>query len=419
MQNIKPGLTSLADALEIAFAEVGVRSGIEERALSECFGAVLREDVIASVAVPSVDNSAMDGYAMRHSDLDAALVKGVIPVAGVSLAGHPYAGSMPKGAAIRIATGAAIPDGADCVIIQENVTANEDETVIELGAEVVARTTKHQNIRWAGEDIKVGDVVLSAGAILRPQDVAVAAGQGRGTIRVATPLSVAVFSTGDELTKPGDPLPPGGIYDSNRFAMIGMLRDMGCQVTDLGLLADDFDVLSAALEDAAKSHDVIMTSGGVSVGKADLLKPVVDRLGEIKAWKLAIKPGKPLMRGRIGDCLVIGLPGNPVSVMVSCLLYVVPLLRHALGARSSEIRPVRMPVRAGFDFKRMPGRREWLRARLSQDDDGAFEAVAFGSTSSGMLSSMVWAEGLIEIPEDCGQVTRGDEVIYLPLRGLQ
>ncbi len=417
MQNTKPGLTLLSDALEIAFAEVPVSSSVEERSLVECYGAVLREDVIATVLVPSVDNSAMDGYALRHADLMVA--KGPIDVVGVSLAGHPYAGSLPTGAAIRIATGAAIPDGADCVVIQENVSANDDETIIEISDEVIGRTTLNQNIRWAGEDIKASDVVLANGMVLRPQDIAIATGQGRGALTVSKPLSVAVFSTGDELAKPGDPLPPGGIYDSNRFAMIGMLREIGCKVTDLGLLADDFDVLSNGLGSAAKTHDVIMTSGGVSVGKADLLKPVVDQLGEITAWKLAIKPGKPLMRGKIGDCLVIGLPGNPVSVLVSGLLYVMPLLRHVMGAQQSQTEPVRIPVRAGFDFKRGTGRREWLRARLVQNEDGEFEAVAFNSTSSGMLSSMVWAEGLIEIPESCGQVSKGDIVLYLPLRGLQ
>ncbi len=417
MQNIKPGLTALSDALDIAFAEVPVMVPAQERPIQECYGSVLRQDVIARVSVPSVDNSAMDGYAMRHADL--ANVNGPIPVAGVSLAGRPFAGALPKGAAIRIATGAAIPSGADCVIIQENVTANDDETEITIDPDVIARTSLHQNIRWTGEDIKAGDKVLSAGGILRPQDIAIVAGQGFSVLSVARPLKIAVFSTGDELARPGDILPPGGIYDSNRFAMIGMLRDIGCEVTDLGLLADDFEVLENALADAAKKHDVIMTSGGVSVGKADLLKPVVDRLGEITAWKLAIKPGKPLMRGKIGNCLVIGLPGNPVSVLVSGLLYVVPVLRHAMGAGRSALAPVRIPVCAGFNFKRRAGRREWLRARLVQNADGAFEAIAFSSTSSGMLSSMVWAEGLIELPESCTQVSKGDQVLYLPLSGLQ
>ncbi|HBU97554.1 gephyrin-like molybdotransferase Glp [Thalassospira lucentensis] len=417
MQTIKPGLTALSDALDIAFAEVGIALDVEQRPLDHCFGAVLRRDVIAKVAVPSVDNSAMDGYALRFADL--ANMTGAIDVIGSSMAGHPFEGTLSKGKAIRIATGAAIPNGADCVIIQENVSANENETIIEIRDDVIARTQLAQNIRRAGEDIKQGTVVLSSGRVLRPQDIAIAAGQGLGTLAVARPLSVAVFSTGDELAKPGDPLPPGGIYDSNRFAMIGMLRNIGCKVTDLGLLTDDFDVLHDALDNAAKAHDVIMTSGGVSVGRADLLKPVVDQLGEIHAWKLAIKPGKPLMRGKIGDCLVLGLPGNPVSVLVAGLLFAMPLLRHMMGADRAQTVPVRMPVRAGFDFKRGTGRREWLRARLVQNEDGAFEAIAFSSTSSGMLSSMVWADGLIEIPEDCGQVVVGDEVFYLPLRGLQ
>jgi molybdopterin molybdotransferase len=417
MQVTKSGLTTLSDALDIAFAEVPVMTPAEERPINACHGAILRQDVVAQVFVPSVDNSAMDGYALRHADL--AAIEGPISVTGVSLAGHPFTGTLPAGAAIRIATGAAIPDGADCVIIQENIAANADETVIEIDADVIARTRLHQNIRWQGEDIKAGAPVLQAGSILRPQDIAIAAGQGFGSLSVARPLKVAVFSTGDELAIPGDPLPPGGIYDSNRFAMIGMLRSIGCEVTDLGLLADDFDVLQGALAEAAHSHDVIMTSGGVSVGKADLLKPVVESLGEITAWKLAIKPGKPLMRGKIGDCMVIGLPGNPVSVLVSGLLYVLPLLRHAMGASHAQLSPTRIPVRAGFDFKRGTGRREWLRARLMQNDDGEFEAVAFPSTSSGMLSSMVWAEGLIELPENCGQVSKGDSVLYLPLQGLQ
>ena len=417
MQTTKPELTTLSDALNIAFVEVPVMTPAEERPISACYGAVLRQDVVAQVSVPSVDNSAMDGYALRQADL--AAIDGPVSVVGVSLAGHPFEGSLPTGAAIRIATGAALPDGADCVIIQENITANADETVIEIDADVMTRTSLHQNIRWKGEDIKAGDTILQAGAILRPQDIAIAAGQGFGSLLVARALKVAVFSTGDELAVTGDPLPPGGIYDSNRFAMIGMLRSIGCEVTDLGLLADDFDVLQDALANAAQSHDVIMTSGGVSVGKADLLKPVVESLGQITAWKLAIKPGKPLMRGKIGECLVIGLPGNPVSVLVSGLLYVLPLLRHAMGASRSQLAPTRIPVRAGFDFKRGTGRREWLRARLVQNDDGEPEAIAFPSTSSGMLSSMVWAEGLIELPENCGQVAKGEQIVYLPLQGLQ
>ncbi len=417
----QPGLTRLEDALRIAFDEVNIHATVMEVPISNCCGAILRKDIVARVDVPSADNSAMDGYAFCHADLQELVGTGdaQITVGGVSLAGHPFAGKIPQGQAIRIATGASIPDGADCIIIQENVTANADETLLIVSQDVIAKTVLHQHIRRRGEDVATGVVVLPAGKRLRPQDIAVAAGQGYQSLPISRPLSVAVFSTGDELAKPGDPLLPGGIYDSNRFAMIGMLRACGCEVTDLGLLADDFDVLKSALKDAAETHDVIMTSGGVSVGKADLLKPVVDSLGEIQAWKLAIKPGKPLMRGRIGDCVVIGLPGNPVSVMVSGLLYAVPLLLHMMGAAEAVCTPVRLPAIAGFDFKRGTGRREWLRARLAQDDDGNWLAIPYHSASSGMLSSMVWAEGLIEIAEDCGQVKKGDTVLYLPFGGLQ
>ncbi|AUG52731.1 gephyrin-like molybdotransferase Glp [Thalassospira marina] len=417
----QPGLTPLDVALRLACEQVAVSDLIETRDLTDCFGAILREDVIAAVNVPSVDNSAMDGYALRLADMAALPQKGdvTMPVAGVSLAGHPFAGEIPVGRAIRIATGAAIPAGVDAVIIQENVTANADESEIRIERAAIDRLRHGDNIRRAGEDVKQGMVILPAGKRLRPQDVAVAAGQGRAHLVVARPLRVAVFSTGDELAAQGGELPPGGIYDSNRFAMIGMMRAIGCDVTDLGLLRDDFTVLQTALADAAQHHDVILTSGGVSVGKADLLKPVVDSLGEIHAWKLAIKPGKPLMRGRIGDCLVLGLPGNPVSVMVSGLLYAVPLLLHMMGARNEDRAAVRFPVPAGFNLKRGTGRREWLRARLHRNGNGQLVALPFHSSSSGVLSSMVWAEGLIELAENRGSVQQGEIVEYIAFAGLQ
>lgn len=415
------GLTPIHVALVQACAQIPVFAQTETRNLTDCYGAILREDVVAAVNVPSVDNSAMDGYALRLEDIDALPKSGAltIPVAGVSLAGHPFVGEVPVGRAIRIATGAAVPAGADVVIIQENVTANSDESEIRIERDAVARLRRGDNIRRMGEDVKVGTIVLSAGKRLRPQDVAVAAGQGKGGLVVARPLRVAVFSTGDELSVPGDALPPGGIYDSNRFAMIGMMRSIGCDVTDLGLLRDDFDILQSALGDAAQNHDVILTSGGVSVGKADLLKPVVDSIGEIHAWKLAIKPGKPLMRGKIGNCLVLGLPGNPVSVMVSGLLFAVPLLLHMMGARDEDRTAVRFQVPAGFALKRGTGRREWLRARLHRNGNGQLVALPFRSSSSGVLSSMVWAEGLIELAEDRASVGQGDMVDYIPFAGLQ
>jgi molybdopterin molybdotransferase len=281
---------------------------------------------------------------------------------------------------------------------------------------VAARLKPGENIRRCGEDVQAGTVLLSRGLRLRPQDVSLAAGQGIAALEVVRQPRVAVASTGDELFEPEVALPPGGIYESNRYTLIGLLRRLGCAVTDLGILRDDRAVVLPALREAAARHDVLLTSGGVSVGTADLVKEVIAELGRIEFWRLAVKPGKPVTFGRIGDCLVLGLPGNPVSVMVAFLLFARPLLRTLMGMEPGE--PLRLRAGADFAFRRKPGRREWLRARLRLDDERGPLASIYHTHSSGALSSLAWAEGLVELPEACAGVAPGDAVDYLPFSGL-
>lgn len=411
-----PGATpliSLDDALAAALADLRPITARDIVALDHAYDRVLATDLVARCDTPPADNSAMDGYALARADLPAHGAA-VMSLAGASLAGHPFTDPLPPGTAVRIATGGVIPPRADAVIMQEDVARADTETV-EIDAGQVARIAIGDHIRRRGEDVAAGSVILAAGHRLRPQDVAVAAGQGYDRLEVVRRPRVAVFSTGDELVGPGASLGPGQIYESNRYAMIGSLRDWGCAVSDLGLLPDRADRLTDALAAAARDHEVILTSGGVSVGAADLLKPVVERLGDIRAWKLAIKPGKPLMRGRIGDCLILGLPGNPVSTMITQLLFAKPLLLKMMGV--GDIAPLRLPMRAGFAWRRRAGRQEWLRARLAVDAHGETVVQVYHSASSGMLSSMVWADGLVELDRHCAEVEPGDTVVYLPLRG--
>ena len=408
-------LLTLAEAIAAALDVVRPIRETETVPLLEGYGRVLAADLPARLDVPPHDNSAMDGFALYRTDLQADGPTR-LPVVGRALAGHPYVGIAPRGAALRITTGAVIPTGPDAVIMQEQCAVASDESGIVIEAKAAARLKPGENIRRRGEDVQAGTMLLPGGLRLRPQDVSLAAGQGIAALTVRRRPRVAVASTGDELYEPGTALPPGAIHESNRYALIGLLRRLGCAVSDLGILRDQRDVVLPALRDAAAAHDVLLTSGGVSVGTADLVKDVIAELGTIEFWRLAVKPGKPVTFGRIRDCLVLGLPGNPVSVMVSFLLFARPLLLKLMGARPVD--PPRLRVRADFQFRRKPGRREWLRARLRPDPGGDFLASIYPSNSSGVLSSLCWADGLIELPEDCAGVTPGDVVDYLPFSGL-
>lgn len=408
-------LLTLAEALAAALRTIQPIQATERVPLLEAYGRVLAADLPARLDVPPHDNSAMDGFALYRADLHADGPTR-LPVTGQSLAGHPYAGVVPHGTAVRITTGAVIPEGPDAVIMQEYCTIAAGESEISIQPEIAVRLKSGENIRRRGEDVRTGTVLLASGLRLRPQDVALAAGQGIAELTVRRRPRIAVASTGDELYESGTTLPPGAIYESNRYLLIGLLRRLGCTVSDLGILRDQWDVVLPALREAAATHDLLLTSGGVSVGTADLIKDAIAELGTVELWRLAVKPGKPVTFGRIQNCLALGLPGNPVSGMVSFLQFARPLLLKLMGAQPSEA--LRLRVKADFQSRRKPGRREWLRARLRPDSDGGFLASIYPSNSSGVLSSLSWADGLIELAEDCTGVAPGDVVDYLPFSGL-
>jgi molybdopterin molybdotransferase len=381
-------------------------------------GRVLARGVVSTLDVPPADNTSMDGYALRAGDVSS--VGKVLPVSQRIPAGKPGRPLEPETAA-RIFTGGLIPPGADAVVMQEQCAAITLEVGSGLGAVRVNTVPEPgQWIRRRGEDVQHGTEVLAAGSRLTPQALGLAASVGVGALEVLRRPRVAIFSTGDELRMPGEPLPPGAIYNSNRFTLRGLLLAAGCEVSDLGIVPDSLQATRAALREAAAGHDLIVTCGGVSVGEEDHLKPAAQAEGEIEHWQLAIKPGKPLAFGRIrrgdgfegGQALLIGLPGNPVSAFVTHLLCVNPVLRVLQGAAACEL-PMSLPGVAGFDWPKPDKRREFLRVRLAAD--GALEA--FPNQSSGVLTSAVWADGLLDNPPQQA-IRRGDAVRWIPLAAL-
>ena len=365
----------------------------------DCLGRVLAVDVATQLDNPPHDNSAMDGYGVRLADLAptgmTTLTVGLRVAAGDALGPH-----LPPGQAARIFTGAFIPDGVDTVIPQEVCQTGEGTVTVPRPQAV------GENIRRRGEDFSIGQVVLSAGKLLRPQEIGLAAAIGQSHLAVMAQPKVAFFSTGNEVCDPGQPLKAGGIYDSNRYTMLSMLRQMGCQPLDMGILPDDRDAIIAALQGAQGLADVIMTAGGVSVGEEDHVKPAVEALGRIDFWRVAIRPGRPVAFGQVGTTPFIGLPGNPVSGMVCFLIFARPFLARLAGRANWDV-PGQM-VPADFAFHKKPGRREWLRGWLR---DG--RAVAFPNQGSGLITSMVAAQGLIDVPEDSPGFEPGQMVRFL------
>ena len=367
--------------------------------LTAALDRVLATDIVSPLNTPPCDNSAMDGYALRSTDLAA---NRPLPVAGQSFAGHPFAGECPVGHCIQIMTGASIPAGTDTVIMQEKTELTDQ------GIRFLTDSQPGNNIRKAGEDIQEGETVLSAGRRLRPQDIGLLASLGIARVQVFRKLKVAIFSIGDELRQPEETLGPGDIYDSNRHTLRAMLQRLGVDVLDHGCIPDDHDQLHEAFSAADREVDAVITSGGVSVGEADYTKSILDKLGKIEFWKLAIKPGKPFAFGTLPDSLFFGLPGNPVSAITTFNLLVTPTLQYMMNANASA--PRQLQARSREALKKRQGRREYLRGVLHTGNDGVMEVSTTGHQGSGILTSMTHADCYIIFPEDQTAIHQGANV---------
>ncbi len=372
--------------------------------LDEAVGRVLAADIHSSLDLPPHDNSAVDGYACRYEDY-AADPAAHRRVSGYSRAGHPFTGDAGNGV-VKILTGAVMPQGFDTVAMIEHVRFEGDRIILPEGL------TPGENRRRAGEDIQKGQLLLARGHRLRPQDIGHLASVGIAEIPLYKRLRVALFSTGDELLEPAAAPAPGRIHDSNRYMLLALLQSMGCEVSNLGILPDRDATIEAALKTACARHDLVITSGGVSMGDEDHVRNVLARIGKIHFWRIAIKPGRPLALGQIGDAAFVGLPGNPVSALVCSLIFLRPLLQKLSGAAISK--PLHYPAIADFTFEKKPGRREWLRGRYTVSENGAGSVSIFPKQGSGVLSSMVWANGLVEIAEDCRYINKGDSIKFIP-----
>ena len=405
-----PNSMPVEKAREHIRASLSPVTTVERLSIRATLGRVLAEDVISPVNVPQHDNSAMDGYAVRFADLKSD-AESTLKIVGASFAGKPYQGTLSAGQAVRIMTGAVIPAGADSVVQQERARASADQV------SVMPLPKKGTNTRSAGEDLRAGEAALKRGQPIRPAEIGMMASLGIGEVAVYRKLRVAFFSTGDELVAVGTPLGPGQIYDSNRYTIYGLLVRLGCEVLDMGVIRDTPEDVEQAFKDAAQSADVVITSGGVSVGEADYVKQVLDRLGEVLFWKIAMKPGRPLAYGKIGDAHFFGLPGNPVAVMVTFYQFVRDALLHLQGQTRTIPLPTQKVVCTSA-IKKAPGRTEFQRGILSRDATGQWSVRTTGDQGSGILSSMSQANCFIILPTDQGNVPAGSEVDIQLLEGL-
>ena len=383
--------------------------GIEKIAIRSALNRVLAEDIRSGINVPSGTNSAMDGYAVSSGDIPTEGVA-ELTVLGTAWAGKPFTGRLAAGSCARIMTGAIMPEGTDTVIIQEDVERVGD------GIRIDGSTRKGDNVRQAGEDIAAGDLVLNKGRRLNPADIGLIASLGIAEVSVVRRLRVAFFSTGDELRSIGETLTDGAIYDSNRYTLYGMLERMGADIIDMGVIKDDRDALEEAFTTAAENADVLITSGGVSVGEADYIKEILIKLGRVDFWKVAIKPGRPLAFGHVRNAVFFGLPGNPVSVMVTFYEFVTPALRKMIGEDDSGI--LTLKARCDSRLKKRPGRVEYQRGILRRDEDGNLVVVKTGAQGSGILSSMSQANCFIILSLDSSGVEPGSFVDIQPFSGL-
>ncbi|MGE0875774.1 MAG: gephyrin-like molybdotransferase Glp [Burkholderiales bacterium] len=396
------GLLSVEEALSVLLDGARAVDGVEEVSTMDACGRVLARAQTSTMDVPPMDNSAMDGYAVRAADVAAPDAR--LKVAQKIMAGSVGAALAP-GTAARIFTGAPIPEGADAIVMQEFCAADGDAVVVKK----VPRPEEW--IRRRGSDIRSGDEILPAGTRLQPQDTGLAASVGIKSLPVRRRVKLGLFFTGDELVMPGDPLPPGRIYNSNRFTLNGLARAFDCEVRDYGIVPDTLEATRAVLRQAAAECDLIVTSGGVSVGDADFVKPAVEAEGSLLMWKIAMKPGRPLAFGKVGRAAFIGLPGNPVSSFVTFLIFVRPFLLKTQGV--TQVEPRYVDARADFDWPEPDTRREFLRARWNAQ--GGLEL--YSTQDSAVMTSTAWADGLVDNPPKRA-VRKGDIVRFLPYSEL-
>jgi len=405
-----PNSMPVGKAREVIARFLSPVTATERLNVRAALGRVLAEDVVSPLDVPAHDNSAMDGYAVRFADLQPS-GEVTLKVAGSSFAGVPFRGAVKAGECVRIMTGGVMPAGTDTIVMQEHVKADKERVI------VGGSHKKGQHLRRAGEDLATGQMALKRGLPLRPADIGLISSLGIGEVTVYRKLRVAFFSTGDELVSVGTQPKEGQIFDSNRYTLHGMLMRLGCEALDMGVVRDDPALLEKAFRDAASAADVVITSGGVSVGEADFVKVLLDKLGEVVFWKIAMKPGRPLAYGKIGHAHFFGLPGNPVSVMVTFYQFVRDALLRLSGLDPVPVVPA-FKVPCTSALKKAPGRTEFQRGILSQDAAGNWSVRVTGEQGSGILRSMSEANCFIILPTDQGNVTPGTLVEVQVLEGI-
>jgi molybdopterin molybdotransferase len=405
-----PSSISVVEALGRIDTEIEPLEGWEQVALRSSLGRVLATTIHSPIDVPAHTNSAMDGYALRGSDLPAAGGASLRLLEGSAFAGRPFTGRVNSGECVRIMTGGVMPEGCDTVVMQEHVRI--DGHTVHIGSGY----RPGDNVRAAGEDLRRGQSVVAAGSRLQPADLGVLASLGIAELRVYRRPRVAFFSTGDELRSIGETLAPGDVYDSNRYTLYGMLSRLGVDFIDMGVVRDRREDLHQAFQQAGEQADALITSGGVSVGEADFVKETLGAVGQVNFWKIAMKPGRPLAFGRIGRAVFFGLPGNPVSVMVTFYQFVQPALRRLMGERRGM--PILVPARLQGRLRKRPGRCEFQRGILSYDEQGALRVACTGEQGSGILSSVSSANCFIVLPEESSGVESGAMVQVQPFEGL-
>lgn len=406
----EPGMLSVQEALHRMRAALTPLQHSEKCALRQSLGRVLAEPICSSINVPSHTNSAMDGYALAADSLPQTGTA-CLRVIGTAWAGRPFAEPVGVGECVRIMTGASMPYGTDTVVMQERAELQGEHVRILSGEQA------GQNVRMAGEDLAAGETVLLPGRVIMPPELGLLASLGVAEVSVLRRLRVAFFSTGDELRSIGEPLSEGQIYDSNRYTLYGMITRLGVEVIDMGVVRDDRAALTQAFTEAAACADVLITSGGVSVGEADFTKEVLSQLGDIQFWKIAMKPGRPLAFGRIQRKAFFGLPGNPVAVMVTFYQFVQPLLFYLQGRRTGLEMPT-LTARSTAQFRKKPGRAEFPRGVLTQADNGEWTVAPSGKQGSGVLRSMSEGNCFVLLSEQQGTIAPGDWVTVQPFVGL-